>query len=67
MIAKYFIEDNIVIQVVYFQSVHAQKQPEILKKDKRRQQAFDFMEIISKGDSLDIRYEWQGNEVVIRT
>ena len=28
---------------------------------------FDFMDRITKGAGLNVRYEWKGNEVVIQT
>ena len=68
MIAKCIVENKKVKQIGYLPClINAQKQPEILKNDKMGQQAFDFMEKITKEAGLNTRYEWQGNEILIHT
>jgi poly-gamma-glutamate capsule biosynthesis protein CapA/YwtB (metallophosphatase superfamily) len=67
MIAKCTIEDGKISQVGYLPClINAQRQPEVLKNDERGQGAFDFMEKITKGEGLNTRYEWKGDEIVIR-
>jgi len=65
MIAKCIIEDNKISQVGYLPClVNEQKQPEVLKKDKKGRQALEFMEEITRGAGLNTRYEWKGDEIV---
>ena len=45
--------------------VNKKGQPEILKNDERGQQVFNYMVKITKDASLNARYEWDGNEIVI--
>ena len=68
MIAKCTIEEGKISQVGYLPClINARKQPEILKNDKQGQESFDFMEKITKGEDLNTRYEWKGDEIVIST
>jgi poly-gamma-glutamate synthesis protein (capsule biosynthesis protein) len=66
MIAKCIVKNKKILQVSYLPClINAQKQPEVLKNDKRGQQVFEFMDKITKGSSLNIQYEWKGDEVII--
>jgi len=68
MIAKCVIDEGKITRVGYLPClINAQKQPEILKNDERGRQAFEFMDKITEGAGLNTRYEWIGDEIVIRT
>ena len=66
IIAKCIIDDRKIKQVSYLPClINEQMQPEVLKNDERGQQAFDFMDRITRGAGLNARYEWKDDEVVI--
>jgi poly-gamma-glutamate synthesis protein (capsule biosynthesis protein) len=68
IIAKCTIKDGRISQVGYIPCLfNKQLQPEILKRDERGQEVFDYMDKITKGANLNARYEWEGDEVVIHT
>jgi len=68
IIAKCTIDDGKISRVSYLHClINDQGQPEILKKsDKRGQQVFDYMDKITRAADLNARYEWAGDEAVIR-
>ena len=45
--------------------INSKGQPEILKHDERGQKVFDYMENITAAAGLNVRYMWEGDEVVI--
>jgi poly-gamma-glutamate synthesis protein (capsule biosynthesis protein) len=66
LIAKCIIEDGKIIRVSYLPCfINKKGQPEILKKDERGQQVFDYMNKITRGANLDARYAWEEDEVLI--
>jgi poly-gamma-glutamate synthesis protein (capsule biosynthesis protein) len=68
IIARCTIEDRGVSQTGYIPCVvNKQGHPEIVGHDDRGQEVFDYMEEITRGAGLDTRYEWNGDEVVVRT
>lgn len=68
IIAKCKIDDRRISQVSYLPClINKQSQPEILKNDERGQQVFDYMDNITKGEGLNVRYKWEGDEVLIHT
>jgi poly-gamma-glutamate synthesis protein (capsule biosynthesis protein) len=67
IIAKCIIDDGNISRVGYIPCfVNEQRQTEVLKNDEKGQQMFDFMDKITKGASLNIRFEWSGDEVAIK-
>jgi hypothetical protein len=68
IIAKCTIEDERVCQTSYIPCVvNKQGHPEIVGHDDRGQEVFDYMEKITRGAGLDTKYEWKGDEVLVRT
>ena len=68
IIAKCTIEGGKIKQAGYIPCiVNDARITEVLKHDKRGQQMFEFMDRITKGAGLNVRYEWQGDEVLIQT
>ena len=68
IIAKCIIDNGKISQVGYLPClINEEKQTEVLKHDARGQQMFDFMDRITKGAGLNVRFEWKGDEVVVKT
>ena len=68
IIAKCTVDDGKISQVGYLPCwINEERQTEVLKHDQRGQQMFEFMDRITKGANLNIRYDWKGDEVVART
>ena len=66
MIAKCIIDNGKISRLSYIPCfINEQKQPEVLKNDERGRLVFDFMDLITKDAGLNVRYEWEGNEIVI--
>ena len=67
MIAKCVIDNGKISRLSYLPCVinDAQK-PEILKNDEKGRQVYEFIDRITKAAGLNVRYEWEGDEVVIR-
>jgi hypothetical protein len=66
MIAKCIIEAGEIKRVSYLPClINKQGQPEILKREGRGQQVFDYMDKITRGAGLNARYTWEGDEVLI--
>lgn len=66
IIAKCTIENGQISQVGYLPCLsNEERQVEILKHDARGQQVFDYMDNATRGESLNARYEWQGDEVIV--
>jgi hypothetical protein len=66
IIAKFNIEKGKIARISYLPVlINKQGQPEILKKDARGQEVFDYMEKITRAAGLNAHYEWEGDEVVI--
>ena len=68
IIAKCTVENNKITQVGYLPClINDEKQTEVLKHDARGQQMFDFMDRITTGAGLNVRFEWKGDEAIIKT
>lgn len=68
IIAKCTVEDGKISRVAYIPCfVNKKLQPEILKNDKKGKQVFDYMDRITRDAGLNCRYEWEDDEVLIRT
>lgn len=68
IIAKCTIHDGKIKQVSYLPClINERKQPEVLQNDDRGRQVFEFVDRITKGSGLNTKYEWEGDEVVVRT
>ncbi len=68
IIAKCIVVGGKISRVSYLPClVNKQSQPEILKHDARGQQVFDYMDKITKAAGLNARYEWDRDEVLIKT
>ncbi len=67
MIARCAVEDGHISRVSFFPClINKQGQPEVLKRDERGQQVFDYVDRISRKAGLNASYEWDGDEVVVR-
>ena len=67
MIAKCVIEDKKISRVSYFTClINEKQQPEILKHDARGQELMDYISMLTREEELDTKYEWDGDEVVVR-
>ena len=65
LIAKCTVEDRKIAQISYIPClVNKQGQPEVLGKDARGQQVFDYMDKITQEAGLNARYEWKGDEIL---
>ena len=68
IIAKCTIEGGKIKKAGYIPCiVNSERITEVLKHDEQGQQMFEFMDRITKGAGLNVRYEWQGDEVIIQT
>ncbi len=66
IIAKCVIEDGRILEVAYLPClINQQGQPEILGKDERGQQVFDYMDRITREAGLNGRYGWKGDDVLV--
>ncbi len=67
IIAKCVIDDKRISKVTYLPALINKKgQPEILKNDERGQKIYDYMKRISEDEELKVRFDWDGDEVLIR-
>lgn len=67
IIAKCTITGKKISKISYLPClINEHRQPEVLKKDERGQELFDFMDKITKGAGLNTCYEWDGDEINIR-
>ncbi len=67
IIAKCVIEDGSISRASYLPClINKEGQPEVLKHDEKGQKLFDYMNTISAAAGLNGRYEWEGDEIVIR-
>ena len=67
IIAKFIIANGKIARVGFLPClINKQGQPEILKHDKRGQQVFDYMDKITKAVRMPTRYEWDGDEIVVK-
>jgi poly-gamma-glutamate capsule biosynthesis protein CapA/YwtB (metallophosphatase superfamily) len=67
IIAKCYVDNGKISRLSYLPClINAKRQPEILENDDRGQRLFDYMDNITKGADLNVRYEWEGNEVVVQ-
>ena len=66
LIAKCIIEDGKITRVSYIPCfINKKGAPEILKKDERGQQTFDYVEKITRRADLNARFAWEGDEVLV--
>jgi hypothetical protein len=66
IIAKCVIEDGKMKKVTYLPClINKTGQPEILKHDERGEKIFEYMKRISAEAELKVRFEWDGDEVLI--
>jgi poly-gamma-glutamate capsule biosynthesis protein CapA/YwtB (metallophosphatase superfamily) len=66
MIAKITISDKKITRASYLPClINKQDQPEILKNDEIGKQVFDYMEGITQEAGLNVKYEWEGDEILI--
>jgi poly-gamma-glutamate capsule biosynthesis protein CapA/YwtB (metallophosphatase superfamily) len=66
MIAKCLVENGKITRVAYLPCmINTKGQPEVLKRDQRGEQVFDYVQKITAGAGLKTRFEWDGDEVVI--
>ena len=67
IIAKCTIDGGEISRVSYLPCLmNKQGQPEILRNDERGRQVFDYVDKITSAAGLNARYEWEGDEVVIK-
>ncbi len=67
IIAKWTIDKGQISQVSYIPCfINKDAQPEICKHDKRGQQVFDYVDKITRAADLNVKFEWDGDEVAIR-
>lgn len=66
MIAKCLVEGLRITAVRYIPClINQQGQPEVLPRDVRGQQVFDYVERITRGADLNARFTWVGDEVTV--
>lgn len=66
IIAKCIIEGGRITQAGYIPCVvNKQGQPEILKRDARGQEVFEYIDKITRGAGLKTGFEWKGDEVLV--
>ena len=66
IIAKCVIEDGKIKKVTYLPClINKIGQPEILKHDERGEKIFEYVKRISAEAELKVRFEWDGDEVLI--
>jgi len=66
MIAKCVVENGKITRTGYLPCViNDDQQPVILKNDGKGREVFEFMDRITKAAGLNVRYEWDGDEIVI--
>jgi poly-gamma-glutamate capsule biosynthesis protein CapA/YwtB (metallophosphatase superfamily) len=67
MIAKCVIENRKISRVSYIPClINDYQKPEVLKNDEKGRQVFEFVDRITKAAGLNVKYEWEGDEVAIR-
>jgi poly-gamma-glutamate synthesis protein (capsule biosynthesis protein) len=68
IIAKCLIENKRLAQTSFIPClINKQGQPEILKRDNRGQEVFNYMERITQKARLNAKFQWAGEEIVIST
>jgi poly-gamma-glutamate synthesis protein (capsule biosynthesis protein) len=66
MIAKCVVENGKITRASYLPCIiNDDQQPVILKNDDKGRQVFEFMDRITKAAGLNVKYEWDGNEILI--
>jgi poly-gamma-glutamate synthesis protein (capsule biosynthesis protein) len=66
IIAKCIIENKKIVRASYLPCIiNTKAQPQVLKNNRRGQRMFNYMEKISKGAKLNVRFEWDGDEVLV--
>jgi poly-gamma-glutamate synthesis protein (capsule biosynthesis protein) len=66
MIAKCVIENSKIVKISYLPClINDDQKPEVLKNDEKGRQIFEFMERITKASGINVKFEWEGDEIVI--
>jgi poly-gamma-glutamate synthesis protein (capsule biosynthesis protein) len=67
MIAKAYVQDKKIQKVTYIPAfVNPDLEPEVVTRgDKRAQEVFDYVKQISEEEDLNVRFSWDGDEVLI--
>jgi poly-gamma-glutamate synthesis protein (capsule biosynthesis protein) len=67
MIVKAYIQEKKIQKVTYIPVlINSNREPEVLeKKDPRAQEIFDYVKEISEAENLNVRFSWDGDEVLI--
>jgi poly-gamma-glutamate capsule biosynthesis protein CapA/YwtB (metallophosphatase superfamily) len=67
IIAKFIISNGKITQASYLPCYPNEKrQVEILKHDKRGQEVYDYIENATQGAALNAKFEWKGDEVLLK-
>jgi poly-gamma-glutamate synthesis protein (capsule biosynthesis protein) len=67
IITKCAVKDKKIFQTGYIPClINKQGQPEILKRDARGQEVFEYMDKITRGAGLNAKFEWKGDEVIVQ-
>jgi poly-gamma-glutamate synthesis protein (capsule biosynthesis protein) len=68
IMGKCTVEDKRIVQTSYVPClVDKQAAPHVLGNDVQGQAVFDYMDRITRAANLNAHYEWQGDEVVIKS
>lgn len=66
MIAKCTVKNGKIVKAGYLPClINEHGQPEILKNDERGRQVYEYVENISHAVGLNVRFRWEGDEVVV--
>jgi hypothetical protein len=67
LVAKAYIRDKRIQKVTYLPTfINTNLEPEILtRKDPRAQEVFDYMVSISESQELNVKFAWEGDEVMV--
>ncbi|MBS4026090.1 MAG: CapA family protein [Clostridia bacterium] len=66
IIGKCLIKDKKIIRTSFIPClINKQGQPEILKRDERGQEALNYMDKITRQANLNVKFAWEGDEVII--
>jgi hypothetical protein len=66
VIVKYYIENGKIAKIGCIPClINKQRQPEILKKDSRGQQVFDYLELTTDRAGFGVKFNWDSDEIVV--
>ncbi len=68
LIAKAYIQDKKIQKITYIPAyINPNLEPEVVtRKDPRAQEVFDYMEQISELADLNVKFSWDGDEVLVK-